>query len=192
MRYPADNFYHGHSLSFDLNRTGKDEFRTMQNLLKESGIKPTPNATCLSLELIRIIHQYITKYGKGMTANYLKYLNKNQITGSPIPADISLAYHSFEHLMSYLDPYVTIDVIGGNVLIFSRKICGFLRRKKPQDPLDKEAKKVIEKIVKKETTKIFKKLSELQSEIKPSQTKNRKKVRKISSHKRKVTKKGTD
>jgi len=190
MRYPSDNFYKGHSLSFDLNRSGKDEFQIIQNQLKELGINPTPRVTILTLDLIQLIQYYVVKDGTKETARYLKHLKQNQITGTPVPVDISLAYHAFERLAHYFDPYVTMEVVGGNFLIFSKKILGLIRKNKAKKPLDVEAERVIKKIVKKETNKILKKVVELQTEIQYTSSKNGKKIKKHTKpQKRKTTRK---
>ncbi len=190
IKYPDDNFYQGYSLGYDLNRSGKDEFQIVQKKLEEIRIKPTPKITELSLELIQLIHKSIRKYGKNETENYLKHLNKKGITGAVIPIDISLAYHSFAHLMQRFDPYVTAEIVAGNGLWAIKKIIARIKSGKEKDPLDKETKKIVEKIVKNETKKLFEKISELQEEVKRSKEKTKRKtINKKTTPKKKTIRK---
>lgn len=72
----------GHSTSSEQHRSGKEDLRVVQKELKKLGIKPTPRATTLSLEIIQMIHPCITRYGKKEAKNYLKYLGDEKILGT--------------------------------------------------------------------------------------------------------------
>jgi hypothetical protein len=80
--------------------------------------------------------------------------------------------------MQHFNSYVNAQIVGGNIFWVGKKIISLIRRGKNKDPIDTEAKKMIEKIVKKETSKLVTKIEELQKEVKLGRTpKTRRKPR---------------
>lgn len=177
MRYPSDNFYQGHSLSLDLNHSGKDEFDLASKRLKRLGITPTPHLTNLSLDIIRQIHQFTVKNGKKEQLTIQRYIDRQRLTGDVLPIDITLAQHIFENLMNACVPYVTAGNIITGAYGLAVKIKQALKKIRTNDPVEKETKKIMKKILKKESDRIIKKIIRLQIKAvknKPRKTRTRK------------------
>ncbi|MDE2588456.1 MAG: hypothetical protein KGL95_02165 [Patescibacteria group bacterium] len=179
MKYPSDNFYEGHSLSNDLNHSGKDEFVLASKRLRGLGIPPTDKSIQLSLDVIQQIHQFIIKNGRKEQDAVQTYFDRQIMTGDVLPIDINLAQHTFEQIMQMVDPYVTAGIVGSSVLGFVIKMKKFVKKMRTKDIVDKQTKKIIEKMLKKEGDQILKKVVKLK-------TMNNKK---ISNDTRKIKKK---
>ncbi|MEX0640913.1 MAG: hypothetical protein WEB28_02915 [Nitrosopumilaceae archaeon] len=155
MRYPSDNFYHGHSLSFELGRSGKREYQLTRQRLVELGLKPTPQTIHLSLQTIRQIHNKIRKDGKNEQKKILDYKRKKKLTGDVIPIDLTLAYDSFNQIVSKLLPYIVMGNFALGSYQILRQLKQILNEKKSKNPIDKQIQKMVNKIVTKDTKKII-------------------------------------
>lgn len=180
MRYPSDNFYRGYSLSFDLDRSGKQEFEIASTRLRKLGITPNPQLTQLSLVTIRDIHNFVSKYGKTEQKAILEYYKKKKITGNVIPIDITLAYESFQQLINAVSPFVEASQAGLLIYQFVKKIKNVIRRQKTTDEVEKQTKKVLTKVIKNDhNNRIIKNVINITIKNNNTKTKSRK-IKKIT------------
>lgn len=144
MRYPSDNFYHGHSLTMDLNHSGRDEYDIMKSNLEKFGIAPSAKQIESSLDTLQLIYNSALKFGKIYQKKRLMFIRKNKLTSGSIPIDISLANDVFKFLMENIDPYYTAILL---VLGLKNKLLSLIKKIKTNDPLDLQTKNLVKIII---------------------------------------------
>ena len=154
-RYPVDNFYHGYSLSVDLNRSGKEEYRVAEQRLKSLGITPTSSLIQSSLKTIQHINNLLQNNGRVEQERIIKYYKSSRITAGVIPFDISSSYDVFKYVMGVAEPFVIAGSIAGFGLGVIKKIINGIKKHKPKDPLEKRIKQLAEKLIKKDTDNLI-------------------------------------
>lgn len=154
MEYPNDKFYSGHSLSFDLGRSGKKEYLLMRDRLIKLGFKPKPETTSISLLTVKVIQKLIKNNAKIEQKKILLHLRKNQITGDVIPIDISMAYEIFGLLLLNLPIILKAGNISMNVYDTIKRLKSKIKKQKSKNVIDDQTNKTIIKILEKDSKNI--------------------------------------
>ncbi|MGI0094351.1 MAG: hypothetical protein ACREA8_09645 [Nitrosotalea sp.] len=95
----SDRFYEPHSFAIDFGHSSKQEIEHIREVLSQKGFAVTDSNVKSVLLFVRDISTIIRDKNKDEITNILKITKEEKITGGFLPPDISIAYHSFSHLM---------------------------------------------------------------------------------------------
>lgn len=151
MNYPQDNFYKGYSLSFDLSRSGEQEFKLAKTRLEKFGLATNTKIIELSLNTIRDIHELVRDNGQIEKKSILAYRKEKKLTSGVIPIDLTMSYDIFTQIMTAAAPFIIASEIGDKMFSIVKKIKNAIKKQNTGDVIETQNKKALLKIIKKDS-----------------------------------------